>query len=392
MRIRAFPVCTSKDVEALPSPHPSRSMTSDGAVVARPLFKSACKSCGYGFHSAEPTIADRDAMFGEDYDLGLRDPGADDARAEAYADHIEHLLAQHLGPIWRPQSVVEFGAATGALLSYLARRWPLESALGIEPAPRLVTAAQSRVAAPVEIRRGFAEDQVAPDAAFELCISVNVLEHAFDPLGFLATCRRTIKDNGMVLAICPDGEAAGSEILFLDHISSFSIAALEVSGSVAGLRLVRTQTLSGQQTGFRANLFVPTTGEAPGTAVASYAELALRRRRYLHGWSDVETQGVRQLGPRNYVIYGTGEFCDLLRAYAPRIVEGCTNFVTDTPRSAKMDGRPWLSTADFLARSDAVVVAAVHPRNWPSVRERFSAAGVEIVHPYSFSGLLEEME
>lgn len=367
-------------------------MTSDGAVVERPLLKSSCRSCGYGFHAIVPTELDRDTVFDDAYDLGLRNADADEARAGSYADQIQRLLLHCVGPEPMPQSLLEFGSATGALLSSLAQRWPLKTALGIEPAAKLVDFARLRVPAPIEIKQGYAEDQVVPARTFDLCISVNVLEHALDPQRFLAACRDAIKDSGAVIAICPDGETANSELLFMDHISSFSVAALETIAARTGLALAETRALMGQQSGFRANLFLPCSAPRAKIASTDAAGLSASRARYLRGWSEIEAAAVAWLRQQRYAMFGTGEFCDLLRAYAPGIVERAEAFVVDLPQSPEVDGRPLLSTKDFLAHPDAVIVAAVHPRNWKRLFRRFSAAGVDIVHPYAFSGFLGELE
>ncbi|WP_308642773.1 class I SAM-dependent methyltransferase [Mesorhizobium sp. GbtcB19] len=373
-------------------PHPSRSMTSDGSIVGRPIRKASCLACGHGFHAVPLKPEERDTLYGDGYDLGLVDPAADAARADGYAECLDEAAAALLGHALRPRSVVELGAGTGALLENLARRWQLSDALGFEAAPRLVAAAQRRGDAWAMIRQGYAEQAPAEiTGRYDLCLSVNVLEHALDPRAFLSASRRVISEEGYVLVICPDGDVADTELLFLDHVSSLSTRSLRMVAAAAGLQVIGSVALAGQQKGFRLAVLKPNLTATPDPADLRYLSLAPARSDFLMGWSEIDDGALKWRGDQPYAIFGAGEFQNLLRAYAPRLVEDAEAFLTDEPLAPILDGRPWLRADAYISRHPgSAIVAAVNPRSWPAVARKFPGSGTKVFHPYLFSSRLEE--
>ena len=122
-----------------------------------------------------------------------------------------------------------------------------------------------------------------------------------------------------------------------------------------------------------------------------YLSLARARSDFLKGWSEIDAGASEWLDNRPYAIFGAGEFRNLLRAYAPRLVKGAEAFLTDEPLAATLDGRPWLRADEYASTHPlTIMVAAVNPRSWPAVAGRFRGSGAQIVHPYLFSSLLKE--
>jgi len=331
-------------------------------------------------------------MYSDGYDLGLVDPAADAARAQGYADCMDESAVTLLGRPLRPGSVVEFGAGTGALLEDLARRWQLREALGFEAASQLVASAGQRDQAQATIRQGYAEEALGEIAGrYDLCLSVNVLEHALSPEAFLSVSRRALSDGGLVVVICPDGDVADTELLFLDHVSSFTQLSLRMVAAAAGLHVIGSAALRGQQKGFRLTLLSPdaTAPQAP-TDLQSLS-LAQARSDFLKGWSEIDDGASEWLDDKPYAMFGAGEVRNLLRTYAPRLVKGAEAFLTDEPHAATLDDRPWLRAGEYAsAHPRTIMVAAVNPRSWPAVAGRFRNSGVHIVHPYLFSSRLKE--
>jgi len=367
-------------------------MTSDGTILSRPLEKASCLRCGHGFHLTPLKPEDRDAVYSDGYNLGLVDPAADAARAEAYAGCMDEAAVALFGHALRPRNVVEFGAGTGALLEELARRWQLTEALGFEAASQLVAAAQRRDHARATIRQGYAEEALGAIAGrYDLCLSVNVLEHALSPQAFLSVSSQALSDKGHVAVICPDGDSADTELLFLDHVSSFSELSLRMVAAAAGLHVIGSMALRGQQKGFRLTVLKPNTSAAQDPGDLRYLSLARARSDFLKGWSEIDAGASEWLDNRPYAIFGAGEFRNLLRAYAPRLVKGAEAFLTDEPLAATLDGRPWLRADEYASTHPlTIMVAAVNPRSWPAVAGRFRGSGAQIVHPYLFSSLLKE--
>ncbi len=62
-----------------------------------------------------------------------------------------------------------------------------------------------------------------PDNSFDLALSVEGIEHLWNPLGFLAELRRIVRPNGLLLATTPNLTSIRSRVRFLG--SGFHIAA-----------------------------------------------------------------------------------------------------------------------------------------------------------------------
>lgn len=367
-------------------------MASDGRVMPYPLVRASCDCCGYGFRVRALSAADRDSLYDGDYGLGLRDVDADERRAASYATQIAGLVSRHSKPGADPWAVVEFGAGTAALLTALTSRLPIGEALGIEPAEQLVAAAQARAPAGVTIRRGYAETALETQNAFDLCISVNVIEHASDPADFLVACRKAVRSDGLVVVICPDGELAGVELLFADHVSSFSLVALSGFAQRAGLSLIDSYPLDEDQFGFRISLFRVAPLSASSFAPGRKRQLTTARKRYLLGWRELARAAPRVHLEQPFLVFGTGEFCDLLEAYVPGLIDRAEAFLLDEPLTGIRSGRPVLSTATFIqAKEDRAVLAAVNPRTWGIVRTRFTWLGIDVRHPFEFCSLRTEL-
>lgn len=384
------PVCYAGDVMPLARPHPTRSMSSEGRIISLPLEKSSCNACGYGFHGQSISAQDRDFFYDETYDLGLRDAGADRRRAQDYAEHIEVFLARHTDHPRQGMSIVELGCGTGTLLDCMTERWTAVRSLGIEPAARLVQVAQTRVGPNIEVRQGFAESGRAAGGSYDLCVSVNVVEHALDPVSFLAACAAAIVDDGVIVAICPDGDRPDSELLFRDHVSSFSETAFALVAAQAGLQLVASAQLGGQQSGFKIFLLKPDRHPVVKRE-HSARQLSHLRESYLEGWGDLEQAALSNLASRDFAIFGTGEYADLLHAYCPGITDRACFYVVDGPGQRERDGRKVIATDEFLSQRQMTLVAAVHPRNWRMVKRRFEVVADRFVHPYQFCSLRSQL-
>jgi len=137
-------------------------------------------------------------------------------RAEAVA-----AIAQRVG-LERP-SLIEVGAGYGLFCEELQRLGTFGRIVGIEPTPDLAAICRDKgiavIESPVEeIRIG---DQEV-EKPFDFLAAFEVIEHLFDPAGFLEACRRLVRPGGHVLITCPnilglDTIVLGREASAVDH-------------------------------------------------------------------------------------------------------------------------------------------------------------------------------
>ena len=373
------PACGSADYKNLPIPHAARSMVSDGKVVSNPLERCSCNNCGHGFHTQNFSEEQIREIYSGDYSIGLRDSVAEAARSAEYSRQIEAFLMHHLGNEANFSKIIEFGCGSGTLLSHLTNRLGARIATGVEPSPRIAANARSNVGDRISIHEGFAEqfEETAPD--YNLCLSVNVIEHTRNPRGFLQACRRVIHKTGNIVVICPDGEIVGSELLFYDHISNFTPASLAMMAASANLRIVANSPLTGGLQGFR--VYLLRFGDADlDNQARGFEVLSQERVEYVNTWSKVQDTTSGALKGRKYGVFGTGEYSDLLHAYSPSVIENAEFFVRDQPVEADFYGKPVVSVKDFLSLRRLPLIAAVHERSWPLVRDRFRSEDVQIFH------------
>jgi len=386
------PVCGSPDTFGIVPPHRSRSMTSDGRVRNVRMEKRSCRTCGQGFLENRSEAFDREGLFGADYTLGLADLEAGEMRARGYAERIEDMVVRH-HPAGKPvASIVEFGSATGALLAELSQRWPVRNAIAVEPSPALADMARRRLPASIEVIAGFAEDVERVGDGADICISVNVIEHASDPVAFLRACRTVLADDGLAVVICPDGERPNLELLFLDHVSSATTESLTLAGAKAGLALVETSVLPGAQSDFRISSFRPSSSQAATEPAGPFPELAEARERFVAGWRGLEAELQPTLRATAFGIFGLGEFADLLNAYVPAVADHARIYVADRPTEESKCGRPVIDTEMFARNPRMPLLAAVHPRHWRTVKSKLEAMRLSVFHPYQFSDLKAELQ
>jgi hypothetical protein len=199
-----------------------------------------------------------------------------------------------------------------------------------------------------------------------------------------------VADDGAIVTVCPDGDYPDSELLFRDHISSFSATAFALVAAQAGLRLIASAPLGGQQSGFK--IFLLKSDRDPVVERGrSGGQLSRLRESYLKGWRELEQATLSNLGDREFAIFGTGEYADLLQAYCPSVTDRACFYVVDAPSQRERDGREVIATDEFLSQRQMTALAAIHPRSWSMFKRRFEAAADRLVHPYQFCSLRSQL-
>ena len=301
------PICRSQDTYPLPVPGRGRTILSDGRVIARPQAKRGCRRCGAAFHAAAPSEADVDAFFNRDYSLPTNSLLTSRERGAAYAGWI----AATLGCLGTAK-VLDIGCGSGALVDALSSRNPGIAAMGLDPA-----LAAERLASPGKpaLRRGRIES-IGANETFDLIVAVNVIEHIFRPARFLSQLSARLRPNGRIVVICPAADPPNFELLFFDHLITFTPPALGAVAHEAGLKILEhcfaPPALGDLQ------MAILAAGDQAPHIVRPPEGLESARIRHLDSWLRLDENLARRTGGAPALrMFGAGEKAALLHAYAP---------------------------------------------------------------------------
>jgi SAM-dependent methyltransferase len=359
-------LCDRRGWLPLPNPGP-RSIASDLRIVDEALDKLACASCGLVRRA--PKDKESSLSFVEGYTLYAHAPGQgiERLRQSNYAQWIVERLP------WTPRRVLDVGCGNGSLLVSLRERWPQAEFLGCDPSADAVRHAPSGV----RLWQGTAQSLPARIDA-DLVVSVNVVEHAEDPIGFCRRLRHAARAGGSIVLICPDGDRPGVELLFADHLWSFTSWNLD--------EIVR-----------RARMAVRAVSQAPSTigdfqmVIAESSEgdasaqrpdllgLNARRTEFLERWQALESRLATRL-PGDVVCFGTGEAAALLRAYAPACWERVTACTADDIDRPAWSDRP-VVPLDSIDPATPILVG-VRPADQERVASRLRGRFAHVVTWY----------
>lgn len=343
-----------------PLPNLPRSMMSDGRIIEKALAKEQCVECGLIRHASPLSQKDIFALYGTDYRLPSAAPEADLARAEAYCK----VICSALPPSFKPDNVLDVGSGSGALLRALGSALAAKHAYGVDPA------GQEEEGDGYTLKNGLFEDHQGEIAECGLIISVNTLEHVADPIGTIACFAEKMSEHGIVVLICPTGAPSNVELLFYDHIWSYSPRAFAAVARNAGLAIQNWQRLPEFLGDFQMMILrregqVSSAFEPPednGTPEA-----------YLERWQQLDGSLMRDIGDRACLVFGAGQMAALLRCYTPRVWARAKCLIMDNPDTSWLlgDVRP---VPEELSLDNPIVIGT-HPRHHSALAARIAKQG-----------------
>jgi len=335
-------------------------MLSSGGVLPRPLVRCSCRRCGHGYHASALTQADVDGFYSDEYTV-LR---VNETSSVPRACAVFELLAEAWGSRPGPARALEIGCGAGSLLSKMKTEWGGVEVQGVEPAPRLVEL--SRAAGHEVHARAF--DTFECSQPYDLVCSVNVLEHFLEPAAALTQIASLLAPEGLYCQITPDGDLPGVELLFYDHVSSFTASSLVECAANTGLRLLETRPLDGALREFRLAVYAKGAGAVEPQAVEP--TLPEARQRFLSG---IQLSPPSDFGAEPFFIFGAGEMSDLLNAYRPELVRAARAFVVDETGERDLHSKPVISTSDLPP--GAKLLVAIHARSLSKVMAKLKDLG-----------------
>jgi len=208
-----------------------------------------CKQCGLGFADGIPTQDVFDSYYKDNskYEYqhsGGKESDSDELRFRGIASTLGQSIAN------KSSRVLEIGCATGRLLAML-RETGFSNVQGLDPSPGCAKAAWDLYKIPVFAGSLF--NIPAPPDAYDLAISIGVLEHVEDVSKALDCLRVVLSPKGLVYAEVPDGSRyagrpdAPYQEFSIEHINFFSTVSLSNLFGRNGFRPVSTGQAVRQQ-------------------------------------------------------------------------------------------------------------------------------------------------
>jgi len=232
-----------------------------------------CRQCGLGRLEPQPSDEALAAVYTEDYYTRPIDPGG-----PSYIENregLERFFDERLRSIERlvrPGRLLDVGAGLGYLLDAARRRgW---RGVGLETSEFAVRHARREFG--LDVRQQTLDDAALDDAAFDLVVMRDVLEHTRHPRAALARAHRLLRPGGVLALSVPNfgslnarlGGPHWRHLRLPQHLFHFTPEALE--------RLLR-------ESGFRvAELASRYDSPATREVYAALAEPGARRRLAAH--------------------------------------------------------------------------------------------------------------
>jgi len=162
---------------------------------------SSCDECGTLYQSPRPPVEAFEAFYENSRSSRYWAEVFFPVVAEARREHIFRPRAKHLASICnqkglKPETVVDVGAGYGIFLEEWQRIYPGTKGIAVEPFRRLANVCRERG---LEVVEGFAEDVDSYAETGDLVVCFEVLEHVYDPLGFVRALSQFAKPNGYVM-------------------------------------------------------------------------------------------------------------------------------------------------------------------------------------------------
>jgi SAM-dependent methyltransferase len=326
-----------------------------------------CKQCGLGFADDIPEqgVFDRYYQGNSKYEYqhtGGKESESDESRFRAIAETLARSVAA------KSSRVLEIGCATGRLLALL-RDAGFANVQGLDPSPGCAQAAWDLYKVPVFAGSLFSIP--ASSNAYDLVISVGVLEHVEDTSKALDCIRAVLSPEGLVYAEVPDGSRyagrpdAPYQEFSIEHINFFSTVSLS--------NLFRRNSFCPISTGeaIRQQNENTTCPAAFGIFQSAETRLPLERddvtepglRRYIEESAAVDARVRRVIRDsargRELLVWGAATHTQRLLAAGAFANIRISAFVDSNPKlhGHTLQGIPILSPASLSGRSEPILIS-----------------------------------
>jgi|GEM_PF-1630828 len=233
----ACPITRQGKVEFINTYSPS--ITSDNRLVQAPVENWLSLATGLVFNATGARGGERE-FYQDEYDFVSENAESEllifkDERALGMYDQVVNFIERgvSLGSAGR---ILDVGCGKGLLLKRFLQRHPGWRIFGIEQSRNALRLLPANIPN-AHIFEGLLHDSPFASERFELITANGVLEHVPDPLGFLASCREALADDGVLYIGVPNFATNPTDLFTFDHLSRFTPTTLRTLFSAAGLRV-----------------------------------------------------------------------------------------------------------------------------------------------------------
>ena len=380
MPISPCPLCGTVEWQPLENIHESRSVRTDGGVIAEPLSKFHCSGCGLAIRSGRSE--DPSALYGEAYQLYRNRPGAEQFDAARYVA-ITGALRAAWGDQAAPTRVLEVGCGDGSLLQILQTSWPHSDIVGMEPSGSAVDFALASRRPVYQGMIGQSLPATIAAGAFDLIYAVHVIEHTPDPAIFLSEVSALLAPRGRLIVTCPDGTVPHAELIHPDHLFSMTPEHLAMFAHRGGQKLLLQADCPAGTQAEHSQLMVcaPSGGDRlqqlpdRPRAEALYHD----RQAYLRLWKGLEAYLLNSVrADQPLYCFGAGGWTGNIAGYCPNLWDRVAACAVDGGHGATVHGRDVLDYR-AVAQEPRQFIAVVNPASQSRIAARLIGDGHNVI-------------
>jgi len=289
--------CKSKDIIKINLFN--QCIVSDGSIIKNSLIKSFCKACGLGFGKNRYKLSNYYRTDGSSkFEL---------ERHKKIAKGIYDIIKKNHK---KTNLILEIGAAnfqTSYNLSRLDKHFNVHA---LEPFPEN----ENQFDDVLNIKSEFFDFKT--NLKYDVIFSNNVIEHIRDIKHFLKKTDALLDEDGLIIVCCPSFMQISTELLFADHVWHITSLSMENLCNEVNLYLSNHFV---SKWDIETHVYIIKKGKLLTKEKKYFNELInLKRLSFYKKWIEADSKISEQITQKNFVIFGAGEFTQLIKVYMPK--------------------------------------------------------------------------